>query len=87
MGPVMTNLITELRTPDVVAATPGQLIDRGRVIDHLLDLRLAAGVDPVLTKMVDEYLAAVPGKTVVELVWWRDVLDRLWLTADYQPAV
>ncbi len=87
MVSVISNLIAELQTADVVAAAPGQLIDRGRVIDYLLDLRLEAGNDSALTRMIDGILGDVPGKTVVELVWWRDTLDRLSLNADCQPAV
>ncbi len=87
MDLVMSKLIAELQTADVTAATSGQLIDRGRVIDHLLDLRLEAGSEIALTTLLDEILADVPGKSVVELVWWRDTLDRVALAADCQPAV
>lgn len=86
MVSVMSNLIAALRTPEVVEAVPGQLMDRGRAIDHLLDLRLEADTNPVLTELLDGLLADVPGKTVVELVWWRDTLDRVAEHTDYQPT-
>lgn len=87
MDHVMTNLIAELRTAEVAEATPGQLIDRGRVIDYLLDLRLEAGNGTALTELLDSILGDVPGKSVVELVWWRDTLDRVADAAECQPAV
>lgn len=83
---VMLNLIAELRTAEVIGAEPGQLMDRGRVIDHLLDLRLAAGIDPALVAVLDQTLAEVPGKSVVELTWWRDTLDKIARLADCQPV-
>lgn len=87
MDTVMSNLIAELRTEEITAAEPGQLMDRGRVIDHLLDLRLEAAGDPALVTLVDAILADVPGKSVVELVWWRDTIDRIADAAECLPAV
>jgi hypothetical protein len=55
----------------------GRLTDRGRVIDHLLDLRLVSGENPSMRTEVDELLANVPGLTVVETAWWSETLDRL----------
>ncbi|MEZ5375628.1 MAG: hypothetical protein R2733_03890 [Acidimicrobiales bacterium] len=86
MDPVMSNLIAELRTAELAAAEPGQLIDRGRIFDHLLDLRLEAGADSALVSMIDGVLASVPGKSVVELVWWRDTLDQIADAAECLPT-
>ncbi len=83
---VITNLIAELRTAELVAAAPGQLIDRGRIIDHLLDLRLEATADSSLVTMIDGILADVPGKSVVELVWWRETLDQIGDAAECLPT-
>ena len=68
--------ITTLR-----AAIDGQLSDRGRVIDHLLDLRNEF-TSPALIATIDELLTDVPGLTVVENEWWSSALDRLSLAAE-----
>ena len=72
MVTVLLNLITELQS-----AEHGQIIDRGRIIDHLLDLRIAADGDLLLTQAIDELLANTPGKSTVETVWWMDTLAEL----------
>lgn len=82
MGAVIANLIEELKSE-----ANGQLIDRGRVLDHLLDLRLAAGDQQAIVTMVDEILAALPGKNVVETEWWMGTLDQLGDAAQPEPAV
>lgn len=69
---MLLNLITELQSVE-----HGQIINRGRVIDHLLDLRLAADGDPLTTATIDELLTDTPGKSTVETVWWQDTLVRL----------
>ena len=69
---VLLNLITELQS-----AEHGQIIDRGRIIDHLLDLRLAAGDDVTVTAAIDELLASTPGKSTVETTWWQKTLVDL----------
>ena len=66
---VLLNLITELQSVE-----HGQIIDRGRIIDHLLDLRLAAEGDVALTGALDELLANTPGKSTVETTWWHQTL-------------
>lgn len=65
----------------------GQLVDRGRVVDQLLDLRLAAEAQPGVLVMVDEMLSSIPGRTVVETTWWLDALDRLAAAVAPEPAV
>lgn len=72
MSLVLLNLITELQS-----AEHGQIIDRGRVIDHLLDLRLAAADDLMVTAAIDELLANTPGKSTVETRWWQETLADL----------
>jgi hypothetical protein len=72
MSPVLLNLITELQSVE-----HGQLIDRGRVIDHLLDLRLVAADDLMVTAAIDQLLANTPGKSTVETVWWQETLTDL----------
>lgn len=72
MSLVLLNLITELQS-----AEHGQIIDRGRIIDHLLDLRLAAEGDPASTETIDQILANTPGKSTVETAWWQETLTTL----------
>ncbi len=63
------------------AAIDGQLSDRNRVIDHLLDLRLEFDT-PGLVAVIDDLLSDVPGLTVVENQWWGAALDQLSMTAE-----
>ncbi len=72
MSLVLLNLITELQS-----AEHGQIIDRGRIIDHLLDLRLAAEGDIISTATIDQLLANTPGKSTVETAWWQETLASL----------
>lgn len=72
MSLVLLNLITELQS-----AEHGQIINRSRIIDHLLDLRLAADGDLGTTGIIDDLLANTPGKTTVESGWWQDTLADL----------
>ena len=69
---VLLNLITELQS-----AEHGQIINRGRIIDHLLDLRLAAAGDLRTTAEIDGLLTDTPGKSTVETAWWQETLVRL----------
>ncbi len=69
---MLLNLITELQSAD-----HGQIIDRGRIIDHLLDLRLAATGDPAITDVIDALLVETPGRTTVETAWWEETLAGL----------
>ncbi|NNF54920.1 MAG: hypothetical protein HKN03_10810 [Acidimicrobiales bacterium] len=68
------------RVAEMRAAINGQLSDKGRIVDHLLDIRLdfeAAGI----VAIIDELLVEMPGLTVVENSWWTTALDRLQLAA------
>ncbi len=53
-----------------------QLINRGVVIDYLLDLRSAAENSDLCAR-VDRYLTEVPGVTVVTNEWWAETLGEL----------
>lgn len=80
MDDVPENVIEDIRKQ-----IDGQLVDRNRVIDHLLDLRIAGG-DEGFTTLIDEYLADVPGRNVVEADWFLEALDRLAEAGAPQPA-
>ena len=62
-------------------AVVGEIVDRSRVVDVLLDLRNAAEAVPALVEAVDAALKDVPGKTMVRATWWRDTLDELNLAS------
>ncbi|KAA0233145.1 MAG: hypothetical protein JJLCMIEE_02735 [Acidimicrobiales bacterium] len=59
---------------ELIMYLDGQVSGRARVIDQLLDIRLAAAGNDELTAEVDCILADMPGVTVVENGW---VLSRL----------
>jgi hypothetical protein len=68
---------------EALAAINGEVLDKSRVTDWLLDLRLAAG-SPELVAAVDDVLAGVPGKTMVATSWWADALNGLRLIAELE---
>ena len=66
-------------------AVDGKLLDRSRVIDSLLDLRLLAGDQPDVRSAIDEALGTVPGRSLVDAEWYVDVLGRLATVGDATP--
>ncbi|MXW41957.1 MAG: hypothetical protein F4138_07500 [Acidimicrobiia bacterium] len=72
--------ITEL-VDRLLDAIDGELTSRSRVVDGLLDLRLAAAELPEVLIQVDEHLAALPGNTTVANGWWMEALADLRNTA------
>ncbi|MEM7275442.1 MAG: hypothetical protein AAF547_20370 [Actinomycetota bacterium] len=56
------------------------------MIDHLLDVRLAAADRPLVVAEVDRLLSDVPGLTTVENTWWRAALDGIERAADAVPT-
>ena len=68
---------------EALAAINGEVLDKSRVTDWLLDLRLAAG-SPELVAAVDDVLGGVPGKTMVPTSWWADALNGLRLIAELE---
>lgn len=70
---------------DFRTAIDGQLSDKTRVVDNLLDLRLATADQPAMVAEVDRLLSDVPGLTTVENSWWSAALDDLRLTLSAVP--
>ena len=64
----------------------GQLSDRRRVIDHLLDVRLEMGDNPDVVAEVDRLLGELPGLTTVDNVWWAEAIDGLEDWASMEPS-
>ena len=62
----------------------GEVIDRSRVVDVLLDLRNAAAIAAQLgvVEAVDFALRSVPGRTTVRTSWWQGTLDELQLAVE-----
>ena len=75
MSTQFENLIEEL-----IIAINGEVIDRSRVADRLLDLRNEAG-SPGIVDAVDDLLRNMPGRTMVVTSWWREALEGLRLVA------
>ena len=68
--------ITEL-VDRLLDAIDGELTSRSRVVDGLLDLRLAATDLPDVIAQVDDCLATLPGSTTVANRWWMETLADL----------
>jgi len=78
--PALVRAIDRIR-----ASLDGQVVDRGRVVDHLLDLRILAADDGarLVVTDLDRLLADLPGRTLVERTW---IDDRLATLAASLPA-
>jgi hypothetical protein len=59
----------------------GEVTDRGRTIDHLLDLRSDSDGMDALLAAIDVALTELPGKSVVPNDWWRSTLESLGAAA------
>ena len=64
----------------------GQLSDKRRLMDHLLDVRLAAADHPAVIAETDRLLGSMPGLTTVENSWWGEALDDLERAFSAVPA-
>lgn len=71
-GHVVATLIQQFRSE-----IHGQLSDKRRVVDNLLDVRLANSDHPAVVAEVDRLLGEAPGLTTVDNEWWNRALDDL----------
>jgi hypothetical protein len=62
---------------ELLGSVNGKLIDRARVVDALLDLRLLAMGEPIVVGAIDALLGNVPGRSLVEAAWYVDALSSL----------
>jgi hypothetical protein len=53
------------------------LIRKSLVVDHLLDLRTELADEPLLKIEIDQHLASIPGRSVVEPAWWAETVASL----------
>jgi hypothetical protein len=68
---------------EALDAINGEVLDKTRAIDRLLDMRLVAD-SPALVAAIDEQLAGLPGKTMVASTAWADALNALRLFAELE---
>lgn len=61
----------------------GQVFDRWRAVDSLLDMRAQTDSPAVVTE-IDESLRTMPGKNLVEVEWWVGTLHKLMVAS--QPV-
>ena len=61
----------------------GDVIDRTRVVDALLDLRNSAS-SVSLIEVIDAALRNLPGRTTVRTACWQSLLDELSLAAELE---
>ncbi len=82
----MVATLTQQLIKQIRSEMHGQLSDRRRVMDHLLDIRLEMSDQPAVVAEVDRMLADLPGLTTVENEWLGRALDELELTVSALPA-
>jgi hypothetical protein len=68
---------------EALAGATGEVLDKSRATDRLLDLRLAADT-PALVAAVDDVLTSIPGRTMVPTSWLIDALNGLRLAAELE---
>ena len=79
---------TELQSFDEVlersvSLIHGELIERARIVDALLDLRNTTSASS-LVEVIDVALRSLPGRTTVRSSWWQGILDELNLAAELE---
>ncbi|HUP76480.1 MAG TPA: hypothetical protein VM282_25825 [Acidimicrobiales bacterium] len=79
---------TELQSFDEVlersvSLIHGELIERARIVDALLDLRNTTSASS-LVEVIDAALRSLPGRTTVRSSWWQGILDELNLAAELE---
>ncbi len=72
----MSEALAQHLIDHLLDAIDGELSGRTRVIDGLLDLRIATERADVVVR-IDEILASVPGVTTVANAWWMATLEDL----------
>jgi hypothetical protein len=66
-----------------VSLIHGELIERARIVDALLDLRNTTSASS-LVEVIDAALRTLPGRTTVRSSWWQGILDELNLAAELE---
>ena len=66
-----------------VSLIHGELIERSRIVDALLDLRNTTSASG-LVEVIDAALRTLPGRTTVRSSWWQGIIDELNLAAELE---
>ncbi|MEM9562894.1 MAG: hypothetical protein AAGA93_09770 [Actinomycetota bacterium] len=82
----MVATLTQQLIQQIRSEMHGQLSDRRRVMDHLLDIRLEMSDHPAVVSEVDRLLGDLPGLTTVENEWLGRALDELELAVSALPT-
>lgn len=77
----MTESTIQTEVERLIASCEGELTTHSRVIDGLLDLRTVC-TSSQLVAVLDNALATVPGRNVVETDWWRNQLRSFQVLAE-----
>src|SRR4029078_10859705 len=85
---VVLVMSTELQSFDEVLGRSvslihGELIERSRIVDALLDVRTTTSASS-LVEVIDAALRSLPGRTTVRSSWWQGILDELNLAAELE---
>ena len=67
------------------SAIGGEFSSTGRVVDDLLDLRLAAIGRPLVVNRIDRAIREVPGRSLVSNDWWRTQLTSISQMFSVEP--
>jgi len=73
----MTEILLQHEIDRLLDAIDGELTTRSRVVDALLDLRLAGQENLVFVSALDKALTEVPGRSTVTNEWWMARLGEL----------
>ena len=81
----MSEILLQHEIDRLLDKVDGELTSRSRVIDALLDLRLAAAELPDAIVCIDSSLAEVPGRSTVPNDWWLGQLEALRVVCAASP--
>lgn len=73
----MSEVLLQHEIDRLLDAIDGELTSHSRVVDALLDLRLAGAHDTGFVGEIDLALTAMPGRTAVGNDWWMGQLETL----------
>lgn len=73
----MTDVLVQHEIDRLLDQLDGELTTHSRVVDALLDLRLAGESNEIFVLTVDDALANIPGRTAVQNDWWMGQLEKL----------
>lgn len=82
----MTEDLLQHEIDRLLDSIDGEVTSQSRVVDALLDLRLAAEERPEVLAVIDSALADIPGKTTVTNDWYLAQLETLRITINQRPV-